>query len=116
MGEITTMAVVRFRVEGFHCWSDAEGERSYLASRHRHMFHVEVSLELYGLNREVEFHDLLGFCKEKFLGGELGSKSCEMMALHLLHHVEEQWAQREITVSVFEDGEVGATVTKYYEE
>lgn len=103
-------AVVRFSVPGFHCWPGASGERSYLADRHRHLFLVEVELQVFHEEREVEFHDLLDFCKNVFPGGEMGAKSCETMATELYKEVAGQYPDRRLVVSVFEDGEVGAKV------
>ena len=43
----TSTAIVRFTFEGFHRWPDASGVRAYLASDHRHLFHVCVKLETF---------------------------------------------------------------------
>ena len=102
-------AIVRFAVPGFHRWPGATGQRMYLALRHRHLFHVEVSVPLTHGEREIEFHDLLDFCKGAFPGGEMGDASCEAMAESLGKEVARQFDRR-ATVSVFEDGEVGAIV------
>lgn len=105
-----TLAVVRFQKQGFHRWIDATDDRLYLENRHRHLFHVEVKLELFGDDREVEFHDLLDFCQENFPGGELGEQSCEQMAIALAANIRERWSGRAIVVGVYEDGEVGAQI------
>lgn len=107
----TTVAIVRFQKEGFHMWSDAPPARSYLAQRHRHMFHVEAQIALKHDEREIEFHDFLDFCKANFPGGELGSQSCETMARKLIDLIYRKWPYRAISVSVFEDSEVGAIVS-----
>lgn len=104
------VAIVRFDVPGFHCWPEAPGARNYLAQRHRHLFHVEVQLELRHHEREVEFHDLLDFARERMPGGEMEGRSCETMASELLHHIHERYPGRTVRVSVFEDGEVGASL------
>jgi hypothetical protein len=109
-GQLTS-AVIRFAVEGWHRWPDAPPHRAYLAETHRHLFHVEVRLEVFHDDREVEYHDLLDFCREAFPGGDMGTSSCEMMAHALLQKVEENYPGRTITVSVFEDGEVGAIIS-----
>ena len=103
--------IVRFQVEGFHRWPDATPARAYLAQRHRHMFHVEASIDVSHDDREIEFHDLLDFCRVHFPGGELGSQSCEQMAAGLAHEITRAYPGRRVMVSVFEDGEVGARVT-----
>ncbi len=106
-------AIARFQVEGFHNWPDAKGERDYLVNRHRHLFYVEASIELFHNEREIEFHDFLAFCKTEFLGGEMGSKSCETMASELVIEIENKWSNRKVSVSIFEDNEVGASVSNY---
>jgi len=104
-------AVVRFRVEGRHHWPEAPIERAYLRYMHRHMFHVEVTITVGHQEREVEYHDLLTFCKKNFPGGDLGSRSCETMAVELLEKICKEYPDRTYVVSVFEDGENGATVS-----
>lgn len=111
MPQVQTSAVVRFRVEGWHRWPDAPERRYYLAEMHRHLFHVQVTLEEVHDNREVEYHDLLDFCKGAFPGGNMGSSSCEMMASVLLQKVAAQYPGRRLEVQCFEDGEVGAIVS-----
>ena len=112
---ITRFAVVRFRREGFHNWPGAEGRRAYLAQRHRHLFHVEVKLEVWDNEREVEYHDLLEYCTHLWdteLGREMGGLSCESMAHYLLAQISRHFGEkRRLSVSVFEDGEVGAVLT-----
>lgn len=106
-----TYAVVRLQVPGFHCWPGALGERSYLANRHRHLFHVEVRLQVHHDEREVEFHDLLDLTRASFRGGEMGDRSCETMAHTLRETILSHFPGRRCQVGVFEDGEVGALVT-----
>lgn len=110
---LKTTIEITFQVEGWHHWKDAPPSRSYLANDHRHLFHVQASLEVKTEDREVEFHDFMDFCKMHFVGGQMGGKSCEMMARELLDQIIERHKGRSAWVSVFEDGEVGATVTFY---
>jgi len=110
--EMKARVIVRFQVPGFHHWPQAAGERTYLANNHRHLFYVEVTIPVMHEQREVEFHDLLQFCKDSFPGGEMGPKSCETMAIELAKKVASHY-DREATVSIFEDGEVGAWVGCY---
>ena len=100
---------VRFQVPGFHHWPEPTSERAYLGQRHRHLFHVEVRMEVGHDDREVEFHDLLDFARAQFPGGELGGQSCEMMARQLGKEIARRFG-RAIEVTVSEDGEVGAVV------
>lgn len=103
-------AVVRFQVEGFHRWATASGKRAYLAHPHRHLFHVEVRVEVFHNDRDVEFHDLLEFCRERMGAGDFGGDSCEALAQRLGQQVVTRWPGRAVQVAVFEDGEMGAQV------
>lgn len=99
---------VRYQVEGFHCWPEAPEHRAYLRDRHRHLFYVEVTLEVFENDREVEYHDLLSQVQTWFPGGEQGTRSCEVMAMELAKDVHLAYQGREVTVSVFEDNEAGS--------
>ena len=103
-------AVVRFTREGWHRWPGATPERMYLASSHRHLFFVEVEIEVKHDDREIEFHDLLDFCKAQFPTGDFGAASCEMLGAELGRTIQYRWPCRALTVGVFEDNEVGAKV------
>jgi hypothetical protein len=100
---------VRFTQPGFHHWPDPTPERAYLGQRHRHLFHVEVRVQVWHDDREVEFHDLLDFARSQFPGGELGGQSCETMARALGKEIARRFG-RAVEVTVSEDGEVGAVV------
>ncbi|MBU3611186.1 hypothetical protein ICN32_11545 [Polynucleobacter wuianus] len=100
---------IRFTFAGFHCWESAPEHRSYLASRHRHLFGVEVKCLVNNDDREIEFHDLLDESKAFFSEPERGNQSCEMMARALGEHLAKRY-QRSFTVMVSEDGECGAQV------
>jgi len=108
---VVLYAVVRFTVPGFHRWPGAPASRSYLRERHRHLFYMEVKLETFHEEREVEFHDLLAESKDLFPGGELDDRSCETMARTMVNQISGLYPGRRLEVSVFEDNEVGAVVT-----
>jgi hypothetical protein len=108
------LITVRFIEPGFHCWPGAQGKRAYLADRHRHLFHVSVTTEVDHDDREIEFHDLMEEARSIYRNmgngeGEYGSMSCEAMARQLGQSLIYRY-HRTFEVSVFEDGEVGATV------
>jgi hypothetical protein len=100
---------VRFTFAGFHRWEGAPAHRSYLATRHRHLFGVEVKCLVNNDDREIEFHDLLDESKNFFNESERGNQSCEMMARALGEYLAKHY-QRIFTVIVSEDGECGAQV------
>lgn len=104
--------VVRFQQVGYHRWSDAPEHRSYLADRHRHNFHIEVSVQQLHGNREIEYHDLLDYCRGAlFAAHEYEDLSCEQMAEWAVQSITRRWSGRRVVVSIFEDGECGARVT-----
>jgi hypothetical protein len=109
-GSTISTIIVRFQKPGFHNWGGATGERAYLADRHRHLFKVEAQITVEHDDREVEFHDFLDYCSKHFPEGEHGSRSCEMLCNNLIKKITERYPHRPVTVSVFEDGEVGALV------
>lgn len=108
-----TLVIVRFQVEGFHCWPAAPENRSYLRERHRHLFHVEARVEVTHDDREIEIHDLRDFCLMHFPSGELGSLSCENLATILMLEIRNAFPDRVIQVEVLEDGENGAFVQNF---
>ena len=103
-----TEIFVKLRVPGFHYWPKASTNRAYLGERHRHLFHLVVSMVVGHADREVEFHDLLDEVRALFpVGKDHGGKSCEMMAQEIGQALAVRH-KRPVTVEVSEDGEVGA--------
>lgn len=105
---------VRFTFAGFHRWAGAPAGRSYLADRHRHLFHVEVRMQVGHDDREVEFHDLIDRARAIFelelgVNGNFGGHSCEMLGRELGDRLAKLY-HRAVTVIVCEDGECGAMV------
>ena len=100
-----------FRRPGFHCWPDAPESHAYLRDLHRHIFHVEVALEVLHDDREVEFHWLLDQAEARWdqWGLQLGHRSCEMLARELAEGLA-MVRNRRVRVVVSEDGENGASV------
>ncbi|UGY13763.1 hypothetical protein HAP48_0035105 [Bradyrhizobium septentrionale] len=105
---------VRFTVPGFHRWAGAPARRSYLADRHRHLFHVEVRMMVAHDDREVEFHDLMDHARaivvdDLGVDGNFGAHSCEMIGRELGDRLAKSY-QRNVVVIVSEDNECGAMV------
>ena len=111
--EITTIWVT-FRKEGIHCYPAAKDLKGveFLQYPHRHMFHFEVELEVFCDDRDVEFilfkRELEGLYGEGIL--TLDEKSCEMLAREMVNYIVGQYPDRDVTVSVSEDGENGGRV------
>lgn len=118
--ETTTFATVRFELVGFHRWEMPTPLREYLKLEHRHKFHVELSIEVFHADREVEFHDLAAeserwvseMGKPREGGGlSFGTMSCEIIAARLVGHAIARYgADRAMRCKVFEDAEHGAEV------
>ncbi len=104
---------VRVALQGWHRWPDAAPPRDYLASLHRHMFHLTATVQVFHDDRDVEFHDLREVLT-RWWGDEHAQHdrgSCEAIAVELHHFLTAYLgAQRGIVVSVGEDGEAWATV------
>lgn len=112
---VTTVAA-RVEVPGFHYWPDAAGPRGYLATRHRHLFGVEVEVRVSHSDRAVEFHDLSDAVRAWWARYSNGSGvaewqtwSCEDIAAALADHLAQLGMVVE-RVAVDEDGEHTATV------
>lgn len=107
------MIWVTFKVRGFHCYPGAPDEVSYLRERHRHLFGFRVWIEVFGNNREIEFHMTQAWLENLYGHGgalEADGKSCEMLANDLYARMveEQRFQNRDIWIEVDEDGECGA--------
>ncbi len=97
---------------GFHRWKEAPEECKYLRDLHRHTFNVKVWLEVKHNERDVEFYtfkkQINTLLTHPFMHQH--SSSCEMYcdALHHLIQEELKIKDREIRISIDEDGEAGA--------
>jgi len=106
---------VRFQREGIHKYPAAaniEGVE-FLAFPHRHVFHFEVTVEVFHDDRDIEFilfkRELEGLYGSGTL--EVDFMSCEMLADDLCGYIMKAYPGRDVSVSVFEDGENGGTVS-----
>ena len=114
MSTTQTTIWVTFQHEGIHCYpaaSELDGVE-FLQYPHRHMFHFRVEMEVFHDDRDVEFillkRELSGLYKDDTL--MLDYKSCEMIARELLDYITRGYPDRNVTISVSEDGENGATL------
>ena len=114
-----TLITVRWEQPGFHWWSQATGNRKYLAFRHRHLFKYAFTTEVFHDDREIEFHDLqehlTTFTARR---NEHEGRSCEMLAEEIITEFTQFVnkgvdKKRFVKCSVSEDGEVEATVECY---
>ncbi len=115
---------VTFQREGIHRYPGAdtdpalatgdEYDVSFLAHPHRHIFHFNISIEVFHNDREIEFIQFKRWLENSFKTGvlELDYKSCEMICDDLYNYIANRYPNRDIKIAVSEDGENGATI--YY--
>jgi hypothetical protein len=113
---------VRFQKEGIHCYPAAatdpalatgdEYDVSFLASPHRHIFHFEVTIQVFHNDRDIEFIQFKRWLENLYAGGtlELNYKSCEMISDELYDQIAARYPDRNIVINVSEDGENGAVI------
>jgi len=102
--------------EGIHSYPGAPEGVEFLRYPHRHVFHVNVELEVFHDDRELEF---ILFKREiesmiTLNLKSLQNKSCEMIGQLIMEYVLRNYPRRNCTVKVSEDGENGATVKYVY--
>jgi hypothetical protein len=118
------MIWVTFRKEGIHKYPAAatdpnlatndEYDVSFLGYPHRHIFHFTVGIQVFHNDRDIEFIQFKRWLENLYAGGtlELNFKSCEMISDDLYEEIASRYPDRDITITVSEDGENGATI--YY--
>lgn len=116
------MIWVTFRKEGIHKFPAAatdpnyvtndEYDVSFLGVPHRHIFHFTVAIQVRHNDRDIEFIQFKRWLENLYAGGtlELNYKSCEMISDDLYNQIASRYPDREIEITVSEDGENGATI------
>jgi hypothetical protein len=113
---------VRFQKEGIHKYPAAatdpalatgdEYDVSFLATPHRHIFHFEVSIEVFHNDRDIEFIQFKRWLESQYSQNilQLNYKSCEMISDDLYDVIATRYPDRNIAIQVSEDDENGATI------
>jgi hypothetical protein len=113
---------VRFQKEGIHCYPAAatdpalatgdEYDVSFLATPHRHIFHFEVTIEVFHNDRDIEFIQFKRWLENQYSQSilELNYKSCEMISDDLYEVIATRYPDRNIIIRVSEDDENGASI------
>jgi len=113
---------VTFQKEGIHKYPAAledpklaTGDMydvSFLGYPHRHMFHFKVEIEVFHDDRDIEFIQFKRWLESLYGDGiiQLDYKSCEMIADDLYEQISARYPGLEVTITVSEDGENGATI------
>jgi hypothetical protein len=110
------MIWVTFRREGIHRFPAAAtdpnlADVAFLANEHRHIFHFNVSIEVFHNDRDIEFIQFKRWLESLYQGTlELNFKSCEMISDDLYEVIASRYPGRDIEITVSEDGENGATI------
>jgi hypothetical protein len=126
------MIFVTFQKEGIHKYPAAatdpalatgdEYDVSFLGTPHRHIFHFNVAIEVFHNDRDIEFIQFKRWLEKLYSQGtlELDYKSCEMLSDDLYNQIAQRYPDRDIEITVSEDGENGATIyynrTKPYQQ
>ena len=123
-GQAKRMIWVTFQREGIHKYPGAdtdpklatgdEYDVSFLGYPHRHIFHFKVAIQVFHNDRDIEFIQFKRWLENSFKSGvmQLDYKSCEMISDELYHYIANRYPDRDIEITVSEDGENGATI--YY--
>ena len=118
------MIWVTFQKEGIHKYPGAdtdpklatgdEYDVSFLGYPHRHIFHFNVAIQVFHNDRDIEFIQFKRWLENSFRDGvmQLDHKSCEMISDELYTYIANRYPNRDIEITVSEDGENGATI--YY--
>lgn len=118
------MIWVTFQKEGIHKYPGAdtdpnlatgdEYDVSFLGYPHRHIFHFKVAIQVFHNDRDIEFIQFKRWLENSFRDGvmKLDHKSCEMISDELYMYIANRYPERDIEITVSEDGENGATI--YY--
>jgi hypothetical protein len=113
-----TYVIVRLQVDGEHNFPAAAElfpEVAFLASPHRHIFHIEAKVEVFHDNRDKEFimlkRDMLDYLKKVYYNDSkrthvFGPMSCEMICKDIMTQFNCK------SVQVWEDLENGAEVVR----
>lgn len=105
-----TYIKVRTSFEGWHHYpnaGDIDPRIEFLESDHRHIFHVDVKIEVSHLDRELEFFLVKWALNDFINGGHFNHKSCEMIGTDILnnHLIPKYGDHRYYEVVVSEDHE-----------
>ena len=113
---------VRFQKEGIHKYPAAatdptlatgdEYDVSFLGTPHRHIFHFEVTIEVFHNDRDIEFIQFKRWLENQYSQNilELNYKSCEMISDDLYEVIATRYPDRNIIIRVSEDDENGALI------
>lgn len=102
---------VRTRRAFLHCYPEAPDTVDYLRYPHRHLMHIELQMEVFHSDRELEFILVVSSLNTMIEHTPWSHiTSCEQIAEKIIDWARDKYGERDMKVSVFEDGENGAIV------
>jgi len=116
---MTNYIWVKFQKEGIHCYPAAAidpnlatgdwDDVSFLANKHRHIFHFKVYISIEHSDRNIEFIQFKRWLERLYDNKtlQLDHKSCEMIAEELYIQINKKYPNRIIKIDVSEDNENG---------
>ncbi len=89
-----------------------EYDVSFLGTPHRHIFHFNVAIEVTHNDRDIEFIQFKRWIESMYGDGTLvlNHKSCEMISDDLYDAISSRYPNRDVEITVSEDGENGAVI------
>lgn len=111
---------VNFQKEGMHRYPAAATDPllatggaddvSFLSYPHRHIFHFNVKIAVTHDDRDIEFIQFKRWLESLYADAilELDYKSCEMIGADLYIEIIQKYPNREVIITISEDGENGA--------
>ena len=109
---------VTFQKKGIHRYPAAGTDENlkeveYLSYPHRHKFGFRVTIEVFHLDRDLEFHQFLNWLESLYDTDilSLDHKSCEMMSDELYKHINDKFPGRYVEIEISEDNECGSIIS-----
>lgn len=112
---------VTTQAEGLHHWPAAPDGEDYLRQPHRHMFTIDLRMQVTHSDREVEINAFTRWLRDEVLPllttrnvvgpPDFGTQSCEQLAEKIVSQVRARYGStRWIECEVLEDGFLGGGV------
>lgn len=108
-----TWAIVYGSFEGLHHWKDAPESEYFLRNLHRHLFTVEVWIEQKHNDRDIEYYNFKTKLKgwlDTIVKNVPNTSSCEMFCDYIQALISYNYPNRDLKITVKEDGFEGACV------
>ena len=115
-----TFIIIKDQFAALHSWPDCPYEEvAFIRNPHRHIFYVQLKIEVSHDDRELEFFMvkkvLSKILHDIYADRDLGPNSCEMLCkdIKLAFEIKFPRKIRIYSISVSEDNENGSEVTFY---